>query len=105
MGKKKFTLNELLNELVAAEGVMGKSPQALATATGPSFPPKGRKKKGPHGKKGQEKGGSKKKPGPTGGIKKPKGKGKCFKCQKTGHWKSDCPMMKKAQGVPADKGA
>ncbi|XP_057785407.1 uncharacterized protein LOC131002933 [Salvia miltiorrhiza] len=56
MGKKKFTLNKLLNELVAAERVMGKSPQALATATRPSFPPKGRKKKGPHGKRGQAKG-------------------------------------------------
>ncbi|XP_057780023.1 uncharacterized protein LOC130998629 [Salvia miltiorrhiza] len=58
MGKKKFTLNELLNELVTAEGVMGKRPQALATDKGPSFALKGwKKQKGLYGKKGQAKSG------------------------------------------------
>ncbi|CAA0832574.1 cysteine-rich RLK (RECEPTOR-like protein kinase) 8, partial [Striga hermonthica] len=27
---------------------------------------------------------------PSGGVVKPKGK--CFKCNKTGHWKTDCPL-------------
>lgn len=45
MSKREFQLNELLNELVAAEGVMGKAPQALATSRSPNVPSKGGKKK------------------------------------------------------------
>lgn len=78
MSKREYKLNELLNDLVAAEGIMGRAPQAYS-----SSPKCGKKKKGnvnTDSKLGW----------PTGGIKKHKGK--CHKCNKLGHWKADCDM-------------
>ncbi|XP_051138781.1 uncharacterized protein LOC127256688 [Andrographis paniculata] len=57
--KKDYTLAELLVDLVAAEGLMGRTPQALFSAqSGPSSS-KGGKKKKPAKKKGAANSGSK----------------------------------------------
>ncbi|MEJ1821096.1 hypothetical protein [Escherichia coli] len=103
MSKTEFTLSQLLNDLVAAEGVMGKGAHALAsTSKGPKFSlQNGKRKRGAKGGRGKANSGSNgnKNVVATGGLKKPKEKGKCFKCGKTGHWKAKCPMLK-AQGTP-----
>ncbi|CAA0806009.1 Unknown protein, partial [Striga hermonthica] len=95
MNKKGYTLSELLTDLVAAEGLMGKGPHAHVSVEAEPSLSKGRKKKikqvqkmssGTSGSSGN--GGSK--AAPSGGVVKPKGK--CFKYNKTGHWKTDCPL-------------
>ncbi|MCQ7056703.1 hypothetical protein M9Y08_18255, partial [Clostridioides difficile] len=92
MSKKGYTLAELLTDLVAAEGLMGKGPQAHFSVQAKASSSKGGKKKWQAKKKKVGNSGSKK-VAPSGGVKKPKGK--CFKCNKTGHWKSDCPLKGK----------
>ena len=98
MSKKGYTLAELLTDLVAAEGLMGKGPQAhISARAGPSSSSGGKKKK-PVKKMSSGGGGNSgsKQVAPSGGVKKPKGK--CFRCNKTGHWKSDCPLLKGKNG-------
>ncbi|CAA0841620.1 Uncharacterized mitochondrial protein AtMg00300, partial [Striga hermonthica] len=92
MNKKGYTLAELLTDLVAAEGLMRRGPQAHVSVQARSFSSKGGKKKKQVQKKGGGTSGSSGSGGskavaPSGGVVKPKGK--CFKCNKTGHWKSD----------------
>ena len=92
MNKKDYTLAELLTDLVAAEGLMGRGPQAhVSVQAGPSSSKGGKKKKRVQRKSGGTSGsGGSKFVAPSGGVQKPKGK--CFKCNKMGHWKSDCPL-------------
>ncbi|CAA0830832.1 cysteine-rich RLK (RECEPTOR-like protein kinase) 8, partial [Striga hermonthica] len=88
MNKKGYTLAELLTDLVAAEGLMGRGPQAHVSVQVGSSSSKGGKKKRQVQKKsggtsGSSGSGGRKAVAPSGGVVKPKGK--CFKCNKTGH--------------------
>ncbi|CAA0819636.1 Unknown protein, partial [Striga hermonthica] len=95
MNKKGYTLAELLTDLVAAEGLMGRGAQAhVSVKVGPSSSKGGKKKKQVQKKSGGTRrssgSGGSKAVAPSGGVVKPKGK--CFKCNKRVHWKSDCPL-------------
>lgn len=95
MGKKIYTVNELLAELVAAEGLIGRGPHAHLSVQAKASSSKGVNKKKKAVKKRDEGNSGSKKLAPSGGVKKPKGK--CFRCKNSGHWKSDCPLLKKGQ--------
>ncbi|MEJ1821169.1 hypothetical protein [Escherichia coli] len=97
---KSYTLDSLQEDLVTEERKMGKGAQSLVRTskktTALSKDEKG--KWNSRDAKAKEKSGSNTK-GSTNGLKKPKEKGKCFKCGETGHWKAKCPKLK-AQGTP-----
>ena len=93
MNKNIYTLSELMNELVVAEGILGTSSvdanMAEASTSQPKSKGKGKKKK----KKDFTKQNGKQ---IALGVanKGKKIKGKCFHCGDKGHWKRNCPKFK-----------
>ena len=95
MNKKIYTLSELMNELVAAEGILGTfsvdANMAEASTSQPKLKGKGKKKK----KKDFTK--QKGKQIALGVANKGnKIKGKCFHYGEKGYWKRNCPKFKAA---------
>ena len=95
MNKNIYTLFELMNELVAAEGILGtfsvNANMAEASTSQPKLKGKGKKKK----KKDFTK--QKGKQIALGVANKGKKiKGKCFHYGEKGHWKRNCPKFKVA---------
>ena len=98
MNKKIYTLFELMNELVAVEGILGTSNiEANMVEAFPSQPKskgKGKKKKKDFTKQDGKQialGVANK------GKKRDYTKGKCFHCGEKGHWKRNCPKFKVAK--------
>ncbi|CAA0821515.1 Unknown protein, partial [Striga hermonthica] len=93
MHKMHMALPELLSELQSAEDLFTqKSVVMVAEQAGPSRPYKGRKKKKAAGK---AKAQSTQLVPQQAVAKKPKGR--CHKSNKSGHWKVDCPLLKKGK--------
>ena len=97
MNKKVCTLSELMNELVATEGILGTSNvNANMAETSTSQP----KSKGKGKKKKKKKKDFTKQDGKQIALgvsnKGKKIKGKCFHCGKKGHWKKNYPKFKAA---------
>ena len=97
MNKKIYTLSELMNELVAVEGILGTSSvdasMAEASTSQPKSKGKGKKKKKDFTKQNGKQialGVANK------GKKKDYAKGKCFHCGEKGHWKRNCPKFRVA---------
>ena len=102
MNKKIYSLSELMNELVAAEDILGTSNvdanMAEASTSQPKSRGKGKKKK----KDFTKQDGKQIALGVSNKGKKIKGK--CFHCGEKGHWKRNYPKFKAAnnKGVPGD---
>ena len=98
MNKKIYSLSELMNELVAAEGILRTSSvdanMAEASTSQLKSKGKGKKKKKDFTKQDDRQialGVANK------GKKNEYAKGKCFHCGKKGHWKNNCPKFKVAK--------
>ena len=108
MNKKIYSLSKLMNELVAAEGILGTSSidanMAEASTSQPKSKGKGKKKK-------KKKKNFTKQDGKQVALgvanKGKKTKGKCFHCGEKGHWKRNFPIFKAAKnkGVSGDQKA
>ena len=100
MNKKVYTLFELMNEFVAAEGILGTSNidanMVEASTSQPKLKGKGKKKKKKKKKKDFTKQDGKQ---IALGVsnKGKKIKEKCFHCGENGHWKRNCPKFKVAK--------
>ena len=95
MNKNIYSLSELMNELVVAEGILGTSSvdANMVEASTSQLKSKGK------GKKKKKKDFTKQdgKQIPFGVADKGKKiKGKCFHCGEKGHWKRNCPKFKAA---------
>ena len=87
MNKKIYTLSELMNELVAAEGILDTSNVDANMIEASTSQPKSKDK----GKKKQIALGVANK-----GKKKDYAKGKCLHCGEKGHWKRNYPKFRAA---------
>ena len=93
MNKKIYSLFELMNELVVAEGILGTSSVDANMAEASTSQPKSKGK----GKKKKKKGFTKQEGKQIAlGVadKGKKLKGKCFHGGEKGHWKRNCPIFK-----------
>ncbi|XP_050245972.1 uncharacterized protein LOC126693971 [Quercus robur] len=108
MNKKIYSLSELMNELVAAEGILGTSSVNANMAEDFTSQPKS-KGKGKKKKKKKKKKDFTKQDGKQIALwvvdKGKKIKGKCFHSGEKGHWKRNFPKFKAAnnKGVPGDQ--
>ena len=99
MNKKIYSLSELMNELVAAEGILGTSSVdanlAEASTSQPKSKGKGKNKKKKKKKKKKDFAKQDGKQVVLGVANKgQKTKGKCFHYGEKGHWKRNCPIFK-----------
>ena len=92
--KKIYTLSELINELVAAKGILGTASvdanMVEASTSQPKLKGKGKKKK----KDFTKQDGKQISLGVSNKGKK--NKGKCFHCGEKGNWKRNCPKFRAA---------
>ncbi|CAA0840168.1 Unknown protein, partial [Striga hermonthica] len=92
MNKMLMTLPEHVSELQSAEGLFRQKTQAMVAQRGEasiSKDPKGKKRKKSAGKGKAVMNDAQ----PRQNVKKPKGK--CHNYQQKGHWKANCPSLKK----------
>ena len=95
MNKKIYSLSELMNELVAAKGILGTSNVEVNIGEGSTSQPKSKGKGKKKKKKNFTKQGGKQ---VALGVanKGKKIKGKCFHCGEKGHWKRNFPKFRVA---------